>query len=265
MVLKSQHGTEGMIPPYPSGKSFILFLRQVPHGTNPPRLYEVSVPACRGVPWSIVVLSFGALTLYYVLIKRGAASEVDVEDFLAETLSASGPAGGVHMGVVVGELERFGIDIELVACFMASPRFAEVYYVEGECLFRAGDAATDFYLIDSGCVQTAFTAEDGRLLPARALRATFSGETSDDASAYSAEKAPSLLLVLGALRFQQQCGAWQRMWKTWTSEKKVEGTLALVSRPDADYGRIVNVKLTPHSAHLPGRNGICVEREQCLT
>ena len=70
----------------------------------------------------------------------GAASEVDVEDFLAETLSASGPEGGVHMGVVVGELERLGIDIELVACFMASPRFAEVYYVEGECLFRVGGA-----------------------------------------------------------------------------------------------------------------------------
>ena len=68
----------------------------------------------------------------------GAASVVDVEAFLAETLTASGPEGGIHMGVVVRELERLGFDIELVACFMASPRFSEVFYVEGESLFRVG-------------------------------------------------------------------------------------------------------------------------------
>ncbi|CAK0860939.1 unnamed protein product, partial [Prorocentrum cordatum] len=67
-----------------------------------------------------------------------AASEFDVEDFLAEMVAASGGEGGAHTGGVVRRRER--VDIELVGSSMASPRFSEVFHVEGEFLSRLGAA-----------------------------------------------------------------------------------------------------------------------------
>ncbi|CAK0852912.1 unnamed protein product [Prorocentrum cordatum] len=99
---------------------------------------EVTVPVAAVLPTDDDQMSVDRVG--EPIAELGAASEVDVEDFLAETLAASDPVAGVHMGVVVCELERLGLDIEIVAAYLASPRFAEVFYVEGESLFRVDGA-----------------------------------------------------------------------------------------------------------------------------
>ncbi|CAK0849210.1 unnamed protein product, partial [Prorocentrum cordatum] len=70
-------------------------------------------------------------------VEADTVSDFDVEDFLTEMFSASGGGDAVHMGDVVRKHERLRVDLELVADYMASDRFAEVFRVDGEYLFRA--------------------------------------------------------------------------------------------------------------------------------
>ena len=41
----------------------------------------------------------------------------------------------------------------------------------GEALYEAGGAADRLFIVDSGCIETAYKAQDGRLLPVRQYRA----------------------------------------------------------------------------------------------
>ena len=41
---------------------------------------------------------------------------------------------------------------------------------QGQALYEPGDAADKVFIVESGCVQTAYQAADGRLLPARVYR-----------------------------------------------------------------------------------------------
>jgi len=66
----------------------------------------------------------------------GAQAEFDGEAFVAQMFLDKGSDGGVHMGDVVTKLERVGVELEVAASFMASERFHELYFVDGEALFR---------------------------------------------------------------------------------------------------------------------------------
>ena len=86
---------------------------------------------------------------------------------------------------------------------------ATVAYAQGEVLYEQGDAADKVFLVNSGCVESAYRAEDGRLLPARryqqgevfGVSGLFSGDDTRRDAAHALE--PTVLRCVSHTELRQ--------------------------------------------------------------